>query len=164
MSRDHFSADPLGHDRWYLLLALAIGRVRFIEDDLLIYRQHGANTYGADARLGLMGRVRERLRHYALDDDYAAEGARSRAAVLRAVSARLVGETHPRLERLVEAYEAYAARLERRSRTFGDASLLARGASLARSVAHGDYRGNPWGFDPRSVVRDMLTGVAKVGR
>ena len=163
LSCEHFDGQRLGHDRWYFFLALAIGRVGFIDADLLMYRQHGSNAFGADSRPGLIDRMRERLRHFAHDDLYAAAGARSRVAVLDALAPRVPADKRPPLDCLAKAYADHADRLERRSRTFAAASLPARAAALARSLAHGDYCGNPWGFDRRSVLRDLVSGVARLG-
>lgn len=161
---EHFDSGRLGHDRWYFFLALAAGRIRFVDEDLLMYRQHGANAYGADRPLGWMDRVRQRLRHHPSSDVLGAAGARSRVTVLRAMLPRVPAECHPRIERLAKAYGDHADRLERRSRIFAGASLPSRGTALARSVFKGDYCGNPWGFDPRSVLRDAVWGVGGFGR
>ena len=37
---------PLSHDTWIFTLACALGRVSYMAEPLLLYRQHGANTYG----------------------------------------------------------------------------------------------------------------------
>jgi glycosyltransferase involved in cell wall biosynthesis len=161
---EHFDSGRLGHDRWYFFLALAADRIRFIDEDLLMYRQHGNNAYGADRQLSWARRTFERLRHHPASDLFAAKGARSRVAVLQALQSRVPAECHPRIQRLADAYSDHAGRLERRSQTFAGASLPARAAALARSVLKGDYCGNPWGFDPRSVLRDAVLGVGGLGR
>ena len=37
---------PLSHDTWIYVLAVALGRVSHIEKSLILYRQHGAATFG----------------------------------------------------------------------------------------------------------------------
>ncbi|MDE2403596.1 MAG: glycosyltransferase [Sphingomonadales bacterium] len=160
---EHFDSGRLGHDRWYFFLALALGKVGFVDEDLLMYRQHGANAYGADRRMGLVDRLRARLRHHPESDELGAAGARSRAAVLTALLARAPAASHPRIARLAAAYTVHAERLARRARTFAAPSPACRAASLLRSLRQGDYCGNPWGFDPRSVLRDAIAGVAGLG-
>lgn len=162
-TREHFDGERLAHDRWYFTIATAAGRIRFIEEDLLMYRQHGGNLFGSDRRLSRLDRIRERLRHFAVDDAYAAAGARSRVELLRAISPRMPADSHARIDRMAEAYAVYAERMERRVKTYSARSLPARAAALARSLASGDYCGNPWGFDPRSVLRDVWTGVLRGG-
>jgi hypothetical protein len=163
-TREHFDGDQLGHDRWYFFLALTMGRIRFVDDDLLMYRQHGANLFGSDRQLGWMGKIAERLRHDAPTDVLRATGARSRAAVLRDLRPRIAPDAHPRLDRLAQSYDTLADRLDRRLKTYSGRSLPGRAVSLLRSVRAGDYCGNPWGFDPRSILRDAWSGVIRGSR
>lgn len=162
-TREHFADEPLGHDRLYFLLALALGRIRYLDQDLLMYRQHGANLYGSDRRLGLAARIAERLRHHPSADVFGAAAARSRANLLHSVRDRLAPKTNDRLDRLQKLYAIHAERLDRRGRTYTNGSVPGRVAALLHSIAKGDYCGNPWGFDPRSVLRDLWSGVVRGG-
>lgn len=163
-TREHFDGEHLGHDRWYFFLALTMGRIRFLDEDLLMYRQHGANLFGSDRQLGWMGRIAERLRHDPPTDVLRATGARSRAAVLRALRPRVGPDVHPRLDRMAQSYDVLADRLDHRLSTYTRRSLPGRAASLLRSALAGDYCGNPWGFDPRSILRDAWSGVIRGSR
>ncbi|UZK67749.1 glycosyltransferase [Sphingomonas sp. M1-B02] len=162
LSREHFSDDILGHDRWYFMLALAQKRVGFVNSDLVMYRQHGANAFGSDSSPSFWGRVAQRLYHHSEADRYGAAGARSRAAVLSRMISRVDCQTRPGLEKLAESYSTYADRLDRRHRTYTAPSFAGRIRALGRSLGHGDYCGNPWGFDGRSLARDSLAGVLKL--
>jgi glycosyltransferase involved in cell wall biosynthesis len=161
LTREHFDGEHLGHDRWYFFLALTMGRIRFLDEDLLMYRQHGANLFGSDCQLRWRDRIAERLRHDPPTDVLRATGARSRAAVLRALRPRIGPDAHPRLDRLAQRYDVLADRLDRRLSTYTGRSLPDRAASLLRSARGGDYCGNPWGFDPRSILRDAWSGVVR---
>jgi glycosyltransferase involved in cell wall biosynthesis len=163
MTCEHFECERLGHDRWYFFLALAMGRVEFLDEDLLLYRQHGRNAWGADRQLGWADRIRARWGHGASSDVLGAAGARARVAVLQALMPRVPEGKRARIALLSQAYGNYAERLERRALTFAARSLSARGVALARSIGSGDYCGNPWGFDPRSILRDAVAGVAGIG-
>ena len=44
------------HDEWLAVIAAATGRINFIEDTLIDYRQHGGNAIGA-GRIGMSGRM-----------------------------------------------------------------------------------------------------------
>jgi len=46
------SADPLMHDWWVALVACATGKLHFIHESLVRYRQHGANASGPGLQLG----------------------------------------------------------------------------------------------------------------
>lgn len=163
LTLEHFSDDMLGHDRWYMMLAHALGEISYVDRDLLLYRQHGANAYGSDAKLSRLGRIRERLRHHPESDAYGEAAARSRIAVFQALKTRVSADRQERLQVFIDSYARLAARLARRRITYCAPNPLRRGMALARSVASGDYCGNPWGFDPRSIMRDAVSGVSRVG-
>jgi len=160
MSLDHLKDEILAHDQWYMFLALALGRVRFLTDELIRYRQHGANTYGSS---GARSRWQRLLDRFALDPVYDRRGsasAASKAAVLRAITER-TGRTD--LAEAVRCYDLLSERLGRRYRTHSQPGMAVRAAAFARSVGAGDYCGNPWGFDWKSLPRDLLTGVLRGG-
>ena len=131
------------HDEWLAIVAAAIGRTAFIPEQLLDYRQHGANQVGARKR-GLAeraGRVAEpradRLRLLA-----------DRAAVLKERLDEL--DVSPSIARLVVAkheFEQHRARYPR--------SRVRRLAPVLRRWRAGDYarlssQGN------LDVLRDLL--------
>lgn len=153
------SVDVMSHDQWYFFLALVCGEVRFCEDILVDYRQHGANSVGANpGGRRIRSRLLARLEHYGRQDSRGAEAASARAAVLRSMSesdSALAG----RARDLASRYEILAQRLQRRCATYSEPGRGSRLASLAYSIARGDYRGWPWGFVAGSIIRDLVSGV-----
>jgi hypothetical protein len=66
------------------------------------------------------------------------------------------------LERLVwigDKYMTLAERYARRAQSYTLPSFSARLANLWKGWCSGDYTEWPWGFDKRSVVRDLTGGV-----
>ena len=46
-SVDHCKVDePMAHDQWFFFLAGALGKIAYIDEALVRYRQHGTNLYG----------------------------------------------------------------------------------------------------------------------
>lgn len=164
-SRDHvFDGDQrLAHDQWYFFLALAFGKARFIDDELLLYRQHGANTFGAGKRRGAWRKLLDRFPHGADADVRGMAAAQRRAEILRIAASRLPPEKRERVVDLAVRYDELADRLGRRHATYTRASLPARAAALRASYRADDYRGNPWAFDWRSIPRDIVAGVIQGG-
>lgn len=146
----------LAHDQWYFLLAQLLGKVAFVDQPLLDYRQHGSNTYGVKVRETWLSRLALRFLHFGDQDAWAALSAESRANIAEAI-ARTEGRQD--VSRRAEEYRSLAARLRRRARTYSAPDPMARAASLARSLAMGDYRGGPWAFHRGSAVRDAWSGV-----
>ncbi len=162
LSFDHITdeGDILAHDQWYYFLAAALGRIAFLDEDLVHYRQHGSNSFGAPPERSRWRRLADRFEHYAEQDRRAERGAQSRADVLTAIAGREPALAE-RATMAAACYQAYAARLARRARSFGARNPVTRMSGLVSSLLAGDYRGRPWGFDPRSLPRDMWWGVVR---
>lgn len=61
---DHAEPFPSAwvHDEWLAIVAATVGEVDLLEENLLGYRQHGANAIGVE-RLGLVGKAKRMLEH-----------------------------------------------------------------------------------------------------
>lgn len=154
--------EPLSHDQWYFFLAQVFGRVAYVDETLVRYRQHGANSVGADPSgrsSTAWDRVRLQLIHDARLDRLRSAAAERRAAILDAVGDRTDGDVATRAGLLADRYRLLAARLLRRHRTYTAPSLPKRAAGLAAMIGRADYRDHPWGFRPASVLRDLAGGV-----
>ena len=159
LSIDHNDpAEILAHDQWYFFLAGVLGRIAFVDQVLLDYRQHGSNLYGAPQVRGLLAQLRYRFVHYGGVDADLASAALARSRICQAI----VAAEPDKLGKVLahqRAYEQLGRRLERRYRTYSRPTLVGRAASLVSSVAAGDYQGRPRGFEPASVIRDAWSGV-----
>lgn len=151
--------DILSHDQWYIFLAQALGRVAFIDQELVRYRQHGNNAVGAVQKHSTAGAsIAQRFRHYGTQDQRAALAAEARATILD----RMAGDAPERAEHLrtlAAMYRDLAAKHHRRFLTYSGPGLPRRLARLLAAVGKGDYAGWPWGFDRRSIPRDLWSGV-----
>lgn len=144
----------LAHDQWYFFLALLLGRVEFVADELLDYRQHANNTYGVKVNQSYLGRVAERLRHYGNQDRWMAASARSRSSIARAIAER---EGRPGRE-VIDFYQALAMQMERRAATYTEPHMRQRLGALLKSLRAGDY-GGATGLKRSSIARDLWSGV-----
>lgn len=161
MSLNHM-VDPLDimcHDQWYFFLAEALGRVDFLDEPLLEYRQHGANAVSAkQIRPAVETRLLARLQHFGGQDLRMSEAASARADVLENMAKRCPSVA-PRLLHIADHYRLLSDRNSRRYRTYAGSNIGERLLNLARSWSGGDYADWPWGFDRRSVIRDLWSGV-----
>ena len=146
----------LAHDQWYFFLARALGEVRFIDEPLVLYRQHAANTLGAVTKATLVERLSRRLVHFGTADEWAARSAESRASVLKIMQER---ENGARLHEVADSYARLAESRRRRGAIYCRKTAAGRFAALVRCIAAGDYRGGSWAFKPASVVRDLWSGA-----
>lgn len=146
----------LAHDQWYFFIARALGEVRFIDEPLVLYRQHAGNTLGVVTKASLRDRLSRRLIHFGTADEWAARSAESRARVLKTIQEREGGTG---LIQVAECYAQLAPRLRRRAAVYCRKTAADRFAALMRCVIAGDYRGGTWAFNPASAVRDLWSGA-----
>lgn len=146
----------LAHDQWYFFLARALGEVRFIDEPLVLYRQHAGNTLGVFTKVSFRERLARRLVHFGTADEWAARSAESRALVLKIMQDR---EGGGRLREVAESYARLAMRRRRRAAIYCRKTAAGRFAALVRCMVAGDYRGGTWAFKPASIVRDLWSGA-----
>ncbi len=163
-SRDPYHADELlGHDQWVTLLASALGRKIYIEDFLVDYRLHGANTFGVatDGGQSLLERLHlkiedrsdvfGRLKHAA----WVNANIMTRIAAFKDIShdaSRRAAEAAARWQNLSELYDL-------RTRAYTAPSIFERFGAVSRLVAMNGYNeAGIWSFGWKSHARDLLLG------
>lgn len=156
MARDHNEDVVMAHDQWFIFLALALGRVAFADEPLVLHRQHGGNTYGVGSSTR-WDRLRNRLAHEPERDRLNCKAAESRAQVLEAIADDPISAA--RLFPIAAAYRELAERLSRRQAVYAAPTLLARASAFRQAIAHGDYSGKAWAFKLTTVIRDAVLGV-----
>lgn len=160
-SFSHVTADILSHDRWYFFLAQVLGRVDFLDQALVDYRQHQSNTFGpSQARPAVERSFFARLRHHGGQDILKARAAKARSSILKNLADRMP-EAKPRLQLLADRYSLLQERNLRRYHSYCGVDLRWRLGSFLSSCRAGDYSDWPWGFDRRSVIRDLWSGVIR---
>ena len=163
ISREYCADEPMAHDRWYFFLALAVGKLAFLADDLLLYRQHGHNTYGVEARRTVLKRIVQGLSRPAVTELLIERAALSRCHVLDRIADRVDASRRGQVDRFAERYRRFAERLARRRAVYATPHLTGRARALRTSWTNGDYHGASWGFNRVSVPRDVLAGVLRWG-
>ena len=150
----------LAHDQWYFFLAAVLGKIRFIDEPLVDYRQHGANLYGAPKARRMLSRLHYRFLHFGGPDAELAYAAIARARICAEI-AKMEPQQRSTVLPHEQAYRRLAERLDRRHRTYASPTMVGRLASLVSGVVNGDYRGRPEAFEPVSVLRDAWSGVVR---
>ena len=153
--------DILAHDQWYFFLAQVLGRVSFVDQNLVLYRQHGGNTVGAAWKRASVGSsLASRFEHYGRQDYRAAIAAEARAGILDEI-ATLEPLAAAQLRSIASNYRALGAKHRRRYDIYAGETLINRVSRLLAAIRHRDYAGWPWGFDIRSLPRDVWSGVLR---
>jgi glycosyltransferase involved in cell wall biosynthesis len=133
----HVLPFPVGipmHDTWMASVAAALGKLEFIDDQTVMYRQHGNNESGGASPYTVLGAIR-RIRRHAGGSirKYSAIRLRDRLALLDGLRAR--GLASPHQEKLRTYYASgtlgrlvglpfYIAVLVRRCRRLGLRNLI----------------------------------------
>lgn len=131
------------HDQWLGVIAAMMGRVDFIDDTLIDYRQHGGNQIG----------IRKRTLKMKIDDMLLppAKLISDKVGLLRVLVARLNGmepPTRPHVERAEDMLVHFLVR-ERMGRW-----RISRVLPIVRELINGRYR--RYGTGLRGAVRDFL--------
>lgn len=156
--------ETLSHDSWITFLASATGRIAFLADPLVRYRQHGRNVVGA--------RQENALRRLMLALGPAAHPALNRSAIARRWAARLrevarrdpAGETGDSAGQAAARWMRIAAVELSRQRMYARRSPLTRARALAVNVARGHYSRRAGGLGLRYIPKDVLVGVLRLKR
>jgi glycosyltransferase involved in cell wall biosynthesis len=127
---------PLAHDRWFLFLASVFGRVVYVGEPLVRYRQHSGNVYGfySDERAHF-----DRLARGVRFIRAAASASSNRAALLRRMQDGLPAERHEMLTRGIVYFSAMRNELETRKAIYTSPTYRARASALYALVRQGSY-------------------------
>lgn len=169
MSQNHaISGERMGHDRWILFVAAAIGKVTVISDRLVRYRQHGGNLFGAPGGspsqqppLTESAKAPREAPRIALQHRAAA----NRVAMLAKLSADERSRHGGDLPAMLASYRNLEQRLDLRYKVHASPTFVARVSAFLRLVAKGGYRRHDrWRFSRRALVQDMSLLVQALGR
>jgi len=154
-------SNALAHDQWVHTLASALGKVSYLNEDLVDYRQHSNNLFGMKIRTpSRLEKIVDRLTWFS---DYG----RIALACERIAEAFEAAQNYPLEARLAEGcvpaaelYRDLAAAYDLRTHAHAAASLRARWQAWRRLARDGRYReGRSFHFAHRSFVRDLVHGV-----
>lgn len=146
---------PMAHDQFFFFLASALGRVRYVPETLVYYRQHGGNVVGPGVRKPLSYRLRGITESECMSR---AAGADSRARMLGWIIKRSPPHMKPKLELLRARYIATADRYRLRAIAHGRPSLPLRLRAVA-SLWPAAYRGDPWSFGWKACLKDLYAAL-----
>ena len=154
--------ETLSHDQWYFFLAQVLGRVAYVGESLVRYRQHGTNSVGAkwvDTGGGVFRRVARKFSHEPRLDHLRSRAAERRALILSRISERMDPGNKEDSAILSAYYGILQDRLGRRYDCYTAQTILKRASAFAKMIRFRDYRAAPWGFRVRSIGRDFVRGV-----
>ncbi len=157
----------LAHDHFIYMVSASIGRVAYLRDVLVQYRQHSSNTCGAEVKEGLGGAVKDGLRSHSANEVLAsAQACRQWASYLVRASAGAT-EYSARCEAAAGIYNAFSKKLTNRSRLYSSSVVGQRWVRLLTDICRGRYWSpGTWGLGWRALAKDTLAcfAIARGGR
>ncbi len=162
LSRDFYDREQnAAHDQWFFFLALAHGKIVYIDATLALYRQHDHNLFGAGLELGSGSSTyqeRMALRHDRNLNHAAA--CESNVAILTQIVGTVDAAQVTKVEQMIDRFHVLG-RMFRLSGNLAERHSLARKLhDLWRLRSLGSYgKGEPWSFERRDPLRDLITCI-----
>jgi glycosyltransferase involved in cell wall biosynthesis len=152
-------AEREAHDQWFFFLASVLGKVVYLPQPLVQYRQHGSNTCGWAPQSKIAG-LRDRM---ALGPYYQVSrprGAEARLRFLTSQKENLAAASASQIERAIAFYTKLDRDMRSRRPVYGAGNLENRLTSVIRLLWHGSYASKAQGgFGMRGLIKDLLVGV-----
>lgn len=155
----------LAHDQWVYLLALSLGKIAYVAEQLTDYRQHGDNLYGMKVeRPSRWQRLKQRVTQVS-DYGHLAVAFASFARALEAAATYPIGDVPAR--RAGEAalwFQALSGAYSDRQAAYAEESLPTRFAAWLSVRRNGRYGpGREFYFSDYGLLRDFVHGVCLAG-
>ena len=152
--------EPLAHDQWLPLLAGAFGKMAYIEQSLVDYRQHQNNVFGISlAEKKKISRLAEKaLRN--MDYDRLARVSRKIALMFAAIADGSTPDVVAKASDARQRYEELAELYARRHQIYTGRQLLLRAREWRTLANQGVYGGRQSiAFVQKALARDFVGGV-----
>ena len=162
LSVDHLSpTNRMAHDQWYFFLASVLGDIRYLDDRLVEYRQHGGNTYGVKPWT-LLSALAWRLRDHGQVHQDCAFGAASRSELLNTMLREgcFSPEQARTVRRLIDYYQTLSAKLKLRSQIYLAPTLATRVRAFRMLNVTAGYDPDPvWNIGRKAIIKDIVLGL-----
>jgi len=154
--------EPMSHDLWYPFWASVLGKIAYIPDALVEYRQHGENTSGWP-HASWLAYLHENIVNA---EEYTAANVvntGNRLELLEAARAVVELSERPRIETALRFYKELHALNERRLEIYRPGGIGRRARTLTTLLREGAYA-RSLGYD--ALVLDAFIGLptARIGR
>ena len=168
--------ERLAHDQWLFFLASVFGKIVYLDQELVNYRQHDHNLYGVRWDVSMMDdnvNKRNPISSFfisasgLLEEDGArfaqlSSIAENRGDILQAIAKDKVYLPNIRQQAIAAAsqYSALAERLSLRARIYEQRLVINRFVAWCKLLymkAYGSY--GSWSFSVKAAARDALLGI-----
>jgi glycosyltransferase involved in cell wall biosynthesis len=166
-STDHNVPDQaLAHDQWFFFLASVFGKIAYLDQDFVDYRQHDRNVFGLPVERSMIKRsiienINLRLQERGDHFERYALFSHNRVLLLTAIADDKQYKScicRKALRGAVQ-YQRLSNWFKTRAQIYRGPGFYSRFLSWTSMVRSGGYMNTCWAFPKRSAVRDILLGV-----
>ena len=153
--------EKMAHDKWVFFLAAAFGKIVYLENALVDYRQHPNNTYGFKPD-GFLTRLLKKINHSVGTFPVVALFAERSANILSSASQDFPdgGSIRSRLIQRSERFERLERWYRDRFMAYDNDNILERATAWRRLLYSGAYKpSDPWSFGIVNLLADATFGV-----
>jgi glycosyltransferase involved in cell wall biosynthesis len=149
------------HDQWTFFLASNLGTIYYINEPLVLYRQHDTNAFGWDSKATTMRGKLENLLTTKIDRIKSCElSAGGRAAILARIADKDKTGSTEKLHQAAMRYRQLEAYYESRRRIYQSSHIFLKLHYLIALLFQGAYRRRKyWGVGPQALLRDIVRGI-----
>jgi glycosyltransferase involved in cell wall biosynthesis len=149
---------PLGHDQWIFFLASVFGKIAYLDDPLVAYKQHQDNAYGYFPSASIQRLARWQFRDRSNEYLRCAAAAERRAFILDIAKSKLKGVWSQRAAAGAKYYHNVSQVYANRSVLYTSSNPYHRFRAFWRIAKKGAYAG-AWGIKRKSIIVDLCLGV-----
>jgi glycosyltransferase involved in cell wall biosynthesis len=159
MSLDHnWAGEPMAHDQWVYFMACLFGSVRYLNERLISYVQHGNNTIGWRGQRTWSRALRSVFENHATQ--YARYGlaAERRAEILDRIQLECNSSHRARVADAAEYFRALSRLFAERNSLYTASDWRARAKAFQSVLSRGGYS-RAWGLNGQSLCKDACLGI-----
>jgi glycosyltransferase involved in cell wall biosynthesis len=159
MSLDHnWAGEPMAHDQWVYFMACVLGSIRYLNERLAAYVQHGDNAIGWRGDRAWSARFRSVFASHTDEYRRYAIAAGRRATILDLLHAERDPAMGARVAKAAEHLRALSRLFADRATIYAAGRMQERGRAFWSVVSQGGYR-DDWGMSRKSLCKDAILGV-----
>ena len=159
MSLDHnWAGEPMAHDQWVYFMACVLGSIKFVNERLVAYVQHGRNAIGWRGHRGWSTLLRSVFENHAEQYRRYAAAAGQRASILDLVQMECDPSQGARVATAAEHLRALSRLFGERATIYAASGVRERRKAFWNVLAQGGYR-DDWGLSRKSLYKDATLGV-----
>jgi glycosyltransferase involved in cell wall biosynthesis len=162
----NFPDQTLAHDQWFFFLASVLGKIAYVDQDLVDYRQHDKNVFGLPVERSMIKRsmietIDLRLQQRGDHFERYSLVSRNRVLILTTIGGdkQYTSCISGKAIKGAVQYQKLSNWFETRAQIYQRQWFYDRFLSWISMVRSGGYMNTCWAFPKRSAVRDIVLGV-----